>query len=330
MLSLNQYFSQKYIQKRQNKGFTLLELLLAAAMGMIVSGSILGLTNNVLNDSQKEIARSKTQQQMKTALNYLSEELREAVYIYTGEGLNKIKPYLPSFPITKTPVLAFWKVESLPYNNQGSLPTNCNSFTTDELKDECKGLLIERNTYTLVVYLQSTSEPNSWKGQSRLERYELRKYSNPKTLTKSPGYADPRRETTFGDWPLDGSDNNQQVTGTMNTTTEPLVDFVYLQDIAKSNLTLTTLPSCITDTTDEYFSSPVYDSTNNKNYSRGVYFCISFEDQDADQDPDTYQDVQIFLTGNAKGQTGYQTNDSLVPLETQIMTKGVIDKTSVD
>lgn len=320
-----------YTPKYQQSGFTLPELLLAALIGLIVSGSILSLTTNVISDSQKEIARSKSQQQMKTALNYIAEELREAVYIYKGEQLdNKIIPYLPSFPNTKKPVLAFWKIESVPYDNTGNLPNDCASFADEDLKEECNSLKIERNTYTLVVYLQSTEDtvPKSWKGQSRLERYQLRKYSNTNTLTKNPGYADPRRETSFDNWPLDAEDTNQQTTGTISVATEPLVDFVYTNDSSS----LSSLPDCITntDTDKTVFASPTYDSADDDDYSRGFFACVSFVDQDLNLIPDHYQDVQIFLTGNAKGQTGYQTTDSLIPLETQVMTKGVIEKQSGD
>ncbi len=317
-----------YTQKYHQSGFTLPELLLAAFIGLIVSGSILSLTTNVISDSQKEVARSKSQQQMKTALNYIAEELREAVYIYKGEQLdNKIIPYLPSFPNTKKPVLAFWKIESVPYDNTGNLPNDCASFADEDLKEECNSLKIERNTYTLVVYLQSTddSDPKSWKGQSRLERYELRKYSNTNSLTKNPGYADPRRETSFGDWPFfDGT--NQQALGSLASQTEPLVDFVYSNDPSS----LPSLPDCIVNPDENIYPSPTYDSADDDDYSRGFFACVSFVDQDSNSTPDSYQDVKIFLTGNAKGQTGYQTTDSLIPLETQVMTKGVIQKQSGD
>jgi hypothetical protein len=318
---------KNYPKEYQKSGFTLPELLLAAVMGFIVSSSILSLTANIISDSQKEIAGSKTQQQMKTALNYIAEELRGAVYIYTGQGLDKITPYLPNFPSNKKPVLAFWKVESLPYPNSGDLPNNCDTqFVNEDLKEECKTIKIERNSYTLVVYLQSTDNPNnSWKGQSRLERYELRKYGNLTTLAKNPGYADPRKESSFGDWPFFDSSNKQEP-GTMSTATEPLVDFIYTNNTSS----LPSLPDCVINSSTEISPSPTYNSANDENYSRGFYACVGFVDQDNDLVPDTYQDVKIFLTGNAKGQTGYQTTDSSVPLETQIMTKGVIQKKSID
>ncbi len=316
-------------------GFTLYEILFASIIGTIVTSSILGVVNTMLQYSTQEVSQGQTQQQMNSSLSYITEDLRQAVYVYTGEGLEKITQYLPFKNDTeKQPILAFWKVESLPYSSTQSFPADCDTFS-DELKDECESLQIERNSYTLVVYLQSVANPsNVWNGESRIERYQLRKYSNMSTLTKNNGYVDPRKQSSFGDWPIFDDENLQVNASSMTAETEVLVDFVHYQDLSNPSLVLQQLPECITDTSsaNPYFASPVYDSAipADKKYSRGFFACVSFVDTDNDLIPDLYQDIKLFVRGNAKGKKGYKDDDSFVLLQTQVMTKGVIQKASTD
>ena len=310
-------------KKKSNQGFTLTELLIVVIIASLIIAPLLTLMFGLLQDNRKEMAYSETQQEMKRALTYISDELKGAVYVYNGTELNNLvtNSYLPDFGSNTNPVVAFWKVEKVPYN--GDLPNidctlsgvnsvNDGSTNSDLDEAECTNLLIERRSYTLVVYLHSTDNTgNLWDGESRIFRYELRKFNNitATTLTRNTGYVDPRTETTFANWPIDLLGNNVQdarpVADTNNT--DALVDFV---DGPTSGNT----PTCDTD----YNSSP----TNLAN-ARSFYVCVRspFVGQAS-----VNQDVILYLRGNSQGKYGTSSATSLPVLQTQILNRGVIDK----
>lgn len=295
-------------RQKQTAGFTLIELLVVTIIAGLIVSSLLWLVVDLMRTNQREFARTDTQQQMKNALNYISEELRESVYVYTGAQLNNKIGDLPSFGADKTPILAFWKVEEVPYTESGSLP-DCTTVPTAK-QQECNSLQVERRAYTLVVYLQSTANPsNIWDGQSRIERYELRKYSDVANLTQSTGYVDPRSESTFQRWPQDtnGTDLQSGTPTTNASNPAVLVDFVDLS-------TNPNAPNCDAD----YQRTPT-DATNTTNF----FACVRPADSGLGNQN---QDVVLFLRGNAEGKPGVSANSFLPVLETRVISRGVLDK----
>jgi prepilin-type N-terminal cleavage/methylation domain-containing protein len=150
---------------RDRGGFTLIELLVAMLIsGLIVSG-LLYLVVEVLGINQKDASRSDTQRDMQLAMDYITRDLREALYVYGTEvdsdasgnpvslasclseestsdtrGKNSqctgLLNYLPDhLKPSKTdnkniPVLAFWKPEPLPekVTSYCRLPANADSI----------------------------------------------------------------------------------------------------------------------------------------------------------------------------------------------------------
>ena len=292
-------------QRKTTAGFTLTELLATILIGGIVISTLLAVIVEFLQTDQQEAARTQIQQEMKAALEYIEEDLRESVYIYPT--INN----LPNFGTNVTPVLAFWKAEPVEYdtNNNNVLDINelnCNSFSNANKKAECQALIVRRRAYSLVIYLQSTESNPRWEGKSRLLRYELPRYRRNNFTTQletSTGFVDPVQDDSFPSWLT----NN----GSAIPTGSPdvLVDFV---DDPTSN-TASNLPTCPTD----YTRTPSNAATNNS-----FFACV----RDSGNSLGVNQDVILYLRGNAEGRGGLSSNEILPTLQSRITLRGVIDK----
>ena len=289
---------------------------------------------DMLRTNQRESAITQTQQDMRRALDYIAQDLREAVYVYTGEQLKEIKDNLPDFRDGTEPILAFWKVEEVPYEEDHILPRDCSNGSVEASEEECDNLKIERRAYTLVVYLQSTANPsNTWNGQSRIERYQLRKYNSSETyndrgvtlaLERKQGYVDPRKESGFEDWPNDliTGDNQQNNFGGRPTVERlnplVLVDFV---DAPDNDPTGGNLPEC----EDEYERTPSDNPSETDDNAYSFFACVRVTEEENVFN----QDVILYLRGNAYSEerSGYLSSKSSLPvLQTQVINRGVIDK----
>ncbi|AFY86678.1 prepilin-type N-terminal cleavage/methylation domain-containing protein [Chroococcidiopsis thermalis] len=310
---------QLNLKKSKTSGFTLTELLVSLIMAGIIISSTLSLVINLLDTDRQESASNATQSEMQMALNYIASDLKEAVYVYDDAA--KIKDYIPNFDTSIKPILAFWKPEAIDPDGSASLkpPADCTGFTDNTTtkvfkKTECDILLLRRNTYTLVVYLQAKNPANDdkWKGKSRIIRYQLRKYSDMANLTKTTGYIDPVQDkTNFKIWPKDSADNNlQSTTRPAVDTNDVLVDFV--DDPDNGNI-----PDCPDNT-----KYNCYGTTPNPP-SKSFFTYVRKEENQFGFNQDTF----IFLRGNPVGRPGIFSNNQFLPtLQTQVLVNGVIDK----
>ena len=233
-------YSNTQTTKQTNKGFTLIELLIVVLIaGGIISG-LMFMVVELLTADQKEASKNQTQQEMQMAMDYISAELREAVYIYdqtclssTANGSAGDEDYCPGLynhipadltDADTTPILAFWKQEQLP-----SVVRDACGSGSAIADTPC----IAGHAYSLVVYSTDTSENDKWDGKSRITRYSLDKYAvSGTTYSETPGYVDPGAySNVFKSWPYyQGIGDSTQVdkqTGTLAEGTEDvLVDFV--------------------------------------------------------------------------------------------------------
>ncbi len=325
-LALLKTIIAKLRQEKPQAGFTLVELLVVMVMSTIVISSLLALTNQLTQANRREIARTSTQEEMKRALNYMAQELRKAVYVYNGAELTAITDNLPENLSTNgsTPILAFWKGESVPYTNTQAIP-NC-------LNKNCEDLQIERRSYTLVVYAQSTANTdNIWEGESRIHRYQLRKFrdrdltANSNKLRNNLGYVDPEKDnTTFANWPNDEDGNTP--TGYRRPQNPGngipvLVDYVASPDNG--------VPDNCGDFTAQLTQE---ERDRNLSYTRsyggggnaGFYACVlSAVDN---QYNSNNQDVVLYLRGSTEGRSGLNKDNFLPLLQTRVMVRGVINK----
>lgn len=312
-----QFILKSYIaalRKGKSGGFTLIELLMAMVVGSIVVYGMLSLVVNLLETDKRETAKSQTQEEMGQALDYIAAELQEAVYIYESDCLTTGRtgtipcPGLVNeidFPTDVKPVLAFWKVEQVPYRttptekNQ-NLPDDCTKVATNR-KGECELLMLSRNTYTLVVYgLQKdedkTDEDKTWEGPARITRFELRKYDPEKLspeLEQTKGYKDPPI-SNFGDWKrctTSGTDYCATLTGKI-----PFNNNVVLVDLVDDPDKSPAAQDCPTD----YSATPPSNPASSKAAEGSFYACVKTPSLG------TMQDAIVFLRGNAAKRAGQE------------------------
>ncbi|TVQ18668.1 MAG: type II secretion system protein [Leptolyngbya sp. DLM2.Bin15] len=307
--------------QKTTAGFTMIEVLIAAALaGMIISG-LLYLVLELMGTNQREAARDETQQDMQNALDYVSSELRESVYIYppvclTGRGapgsddfcpgvLNHLPPNLTQ---NSVPVVAFWKQERFPdavlqaCANGGAPPgTNC----------------INGHSYSLIVYL--LSDGANWDGQAQLSRYALTEFTQGGALRA--GYTNPGAQQNFRTWPFLGDENLQA--GIPDGRPDVLVDFVDRGTGANAQFVSANQSVCPTDYTvsppDALLAATGFDGV------RSFYACIGPSATNRNTE------VILRLRGNADGRAGAQNENSfMTALETRVLSRGVIGKTPLD
>jgi len=219
-------------------GFTLTELLVVLLLaGGIVSGA-LHIAVSLLQANQQDMTQARVSGDLLRSLNYVADDLRQAVYVYDGSCLGQgqgavpqggcpgLANHLPTGLMPEReryPVLAFWRLSPLSQSlqqqcRQGRLPASA-----------CQS----QHSYTLVVYAVSTLDNSDiWQGEARLQRYTLNKFRQSGEATL--GYVDPSRfNHQFHTWPWyhrSGSAaiaNQQQGRPSLRGNAPvPLVDFI--------------------------------------------------------------------------------------------------------
>jgi prepilin-type N-terminal cleavage/methylation domain-containing protein len=147
----------------QQGGFTLIELLVAMILAVLVITPLLGFMVNILNTDRQEQAKSNSEQEIQTALDYIARDLQQAVYIYDATGIDAIKAQLPSPTATdRVPVLVFWKREFI-----GQALTVRNTTTNTDEKDDTF-------VYSLVAYYLIKDTSSTWSSAARIARWQIR------------------------------------------------------------------------------------------------------------------------------------------------------------
>ncbi len=183
---------------KKTGGFTLIELLVAMIVASLVIAPLLGFMIDILGTDRKEQAKSSTEQEIQSALNYITHDLEQSVYMYDGKGIDDIEDQLPFQDKTKTrvPVLVFWKREYLPQ----VISKNFNSFSPDQVNNikcstpgqgtNCNDAFV----YSLVAYYLIKDEDKTWSNAARIARFELkdgvRNPNKPVADDGSPNYLD--------------------------------------------------------------------------------------------------------------------------------------------
>lgn len=192
--------SQKKCSGKTQKtgGFTLIELLVAMILAVLVIGPLLGFMISILDTDRKEQAKSNSEQEIRAALDYIAQDLQQAVYIYDADGLSTnneptgdttkpsgIKNQIPPFatnsptncqPSTCMPVLVFWKREFV----KQAIPVSGGSDDTF--------------VYSLVGYYLIKDNNATWSPTTaRIARFQIQDGvidpTTPKKADGSPNYA---------------------------------------------------------------------------------------------------------------------------------------------
>ncbi|NEQ66050.1 MAG: prepilin-type N-terminal cleavage/methylation domain-containing protein [Symploca sp. SIO2D2] len=153
----------------QNSGFTLIELLVAMIVAALVITPLLGFMINILSTDRREQAKSNSEQEIRTALDYITQDLQQAVYIYNDAGLTDIAGQLPpgngevgcadGGADKCQPVLAFWKREI----KEDVIPVGAD--------------FDDAYVYSLVTYYlvegNNPANGNTWSDAARIARFEI-------------------------------------------------------------------------------------------------------------------------------------------------------------
>ncbi|MFO5440540.1 MAG: hormogonium polysaccharide secretion pseudopilin HpsC [Dolichospermum sp.] len=187
----NQFKASKSLDK--SAGFTLVELLIALAMSSVIITLLLQFMINIITTDSDEQIKINSEQEIQIALDYISRDLQQAIYIYDAAGINKINPQL-RYPNdnTKTPILVFWKREISDNNSPG-----------------------EDNS-SLVVYYLDNSSSTIWSKAARISKWQIEK--------DDEGFA-PFNIAQYNT--VEDAMNNWQKSGTAYTTdANVLIDYV--------------------------------------------------------------------------------------------------------
>ncbi len=150
-------------------GFTIAELVIGAAIGAFLITGMMYLVVEMTRVERTQTARGETEREMAQALDYIANELREAVLVYdrnclrtngSGNGVT-----CPGLTLPVNTVLAFWKRERVPDLNflskvpptrgpeQTQIDNYANNGTCISNRD-CNAVMnYVRTQYTLVVYV---------------------------------------------------------------------------------------------------------------------------------------------------------------------------------
>ncbi|TAE98093.1 MAG: hypothetical protein EAZ78_24800 [Oscillatoriales cyanobacterium] len=186
---------------KTEKGMTLVELLVGAIMAFLIITPMLGFVVDMLNTDRREQVKSNTEQDLQAAVDFIAQDLSQAIYIYDGKGITAINNTTNKLPAAgdanKIPILVFWKRQQI----KNTLPIN-NSIKPNQCDPQLNNC---NDTYvlSLVAYYQFKDNDTTWCQPSggtcptRIARYEIRDgVRNPYAVDpadsyyKSPGQID--------------------------------------------------------------------------------------------------------------------------------------------
>ncbi|MCU0551889.1 MAG: prepilin-type N-terminal cleavage/methylation domain-containing protein [Leptolyngbya sp. Prado105] len=349
-----QHFCLRLLSNQSKpNGFTLIELLVAMIVGALISGGLLFLVIQLVQTNLREGARSDTQRDLQAAIDYIARDVREAVYVYDSNCLDRpaastvqcpgLINYLPKnmsgSASNNLPVLAFWRVDQLPqtvkdiclatYSDPSNF-TNSQSAPAAIRDVPC----LSGRMYTLVVYSLNWDSAPGLRGRARIRRFELPQFTTASASTTPPtpvtGWVDPtRRETDFFTWPLNKSISTTASSASLQTSRPVganivLTDFVDRVGLyADSSGAKAQAPLLA-----GYELTPRRGSSANDEPPRGFYVYVKGMENRGILN----QEVVIRIQGDAAGRAGIPNvnpNRPGVPLalETRVLTRGVTGKT---
>jgi len=279
-------------------GFTLIELLVGLILAALVITPIMSFTINIIDTSRREEAKANSEQEVQSALDYIAQDLKQAVYIYNAAGLdnnnlntypgisgikNQIPPEASASGCVNNPpndicvpVLVFWK------RNFRQFTVSREGYVDDDKLDTF--------VYSLVAYylIKGNDSNETWSNAARIGRFEIiNGVKDPTSVANyleasSPGFQlfDLRApgitlEEKMNRW-------QKKVDETYITTIDTLVDY-----IDTSNIT----PNCSTNTQLNIQQVP-------SDLAGGFSACVDSSNSSA----------QIFIRGNALARIGSSAN----------------------
>jgi type II secretory pathway pseudopilin PulG len=286
-------------RKNRDHGFTLVELLIGLVMAFLVLTPLFGLMISIMNTDEKEQAKTTSEQELQTAIDFITRDLQQAVYIYDYQGVTNnyntiaansgIKDSLPTVT-GGVPILVFWKQELV----SNVIPT------TGTKKDDA-------SVYSLVAYYLINSPSTIWSNTARIARWQIkdgvRSPSDTSGVTCNPSYntsikfVDADNCPSPGFKPFDLDMNQWQRSGSFTNDPQVLVDFI---DQTPNNQTPNNqtnvpniTPSCANANQSSVTITPISSAT-----MTSFYACVS-NYADPTNQGQVISTAQIFIRGNA-------------------------------
>lgn len=175
-----------------DKGMTLVELLVGAIMAFLIITPMIGFVVDMLNSDRREQVKSNTEQDVQAALDFIAQDLSQAIYIYdnnpaptstattTATGIPALLAgnFIPPENPTQTPILVFWKRQLLKNSmplRAGDQPNTCTAPTPTGPNTNCNDTYV----LALVAYYQVSEANPTWCQPSggtcptRIVRYQI-------------------------------------------------------------------------------------------------------------------------------------------------------------
>lgn len=289
-------------RKNRDHGFTLVELLIGLVMAFLVLTPLFGLMISIMNTDEKEQAKTTSEQELQTAIDFITRDLQQAVYIYDSQGVTNnysataansgIRDSLPTVA-GGVPILVFWKQEVV----SNVIPTT--------------GPNDDASVYSLVAYYLINSPSTIWSNTARIARWQIkdgvRSPSDTSGVTCNPSYntsikfvdADNCPSPGFQPFNLDISTgdliqkmNQWQRSGSFTNDPQVLVDFIDQTPRDQTNVPNIT-PSCANANQSSVTITPISSTT-----MTSFYACVS-NYADPTNQGQVISTAQIFIRGNA-------------------------------
>lgn len=281
-------------RKNRDHGFTLVELLIGLVMAFLVLTPLFGLMISIMNTDEKEQAKTTSEQELQTAIDFITRDLQQAVYIYDYQGVTNnyntiaansgIKDSLPTVA-GGVPILVFWKQEVV----SNVIPTT--------------GPNDDASVYSLVAYYLINSPSTIWSNTARIARWQIkdgvRSPSDTSGVTCNPSYntsikfVDADNCPSPGFKPFDLDMNQWQRSGSFTNDPQVLVDFIDQTPRDQTNVPNIT-PSCAQDDNQPGVTITPISSTTMTSF----YACVS-NYADPTNQGQVISTAQIFIRGNA-------------------------------
>jgi type II secretory pathway pseudopilin PulG len=166
LLLKSQHQRNRSVSAKTEQGMTLVELLVGAIMAFLIITPMLGFVVDMLNTDRREQVKSNTEQDIQAAVDFIAQDLSQAIYIYdnnTTTGIPAITKFLPPTGAEQIPILVFWKRQiiekSLPVNTSLTpQPTDCKPEAEPGKEGDCNDTYV----LSLVAYYQFKDQKNTW------------------------------------------------------------------------------------------------------------------------------------------------------------------------
>jgi type II secretory pathway pseudopilin PulG len=222
---LRRLLPKRHHHHRRMFGFTLLELLVAMLIATLIVGTLLTVLTNILETNRKEEAKVQSQEELQAAVDYIADDLQEAIFIYDADSLARLTnnfsttecntatappatPTCSQLPAgaDKIPILVFWKRNF--YKSEDLIPAanvaggvakevRCLPDAVNATGTACIGG--DRFVYSLVAYYLIKNTNASYSNTSRIGRWEFKDgISSTCTNTVTPGTCAPAVATVNG------------------------------------------------------------------------------------------------------------------------------------